>query len=83
MTTFTADVLPDGATKVTKLGQAAYRRTGAKTAKHGPIAEVGWLAAEDRLATLRWTCPPATTGRPPAMAAGLVDLARKLDTRSL
>ena len=81
--TFTADVLPDGATKVSKLGQAAYRRTGAKTAKHGPTAEVGWLAAEDRLATLRWTCPPAddraTAG---AVAARLVDLARKLDTRA-
>lgn len=82
--TFTADVLPGGATKVSKLGQAAYRRTGAKTAKHGPTAEVGWLAAEDRLAMLRWTCPPdgdrATAG---AVAARLVDLARKLDTRSL
>ncbi|MFI9642275.1 hypothetical protein ACIG87_19795 [Micromonospora sp. NPDC051925] len=82
--TFTADVLPDGATKVTKLGQAAYRRTGAKTAGHGPTAEVGWLATEDRLATLRWTCPPdddrATAGE---VAGRLVDLARKLDTRSL
>ncbi|WFE64616.1 hypothetical protein [Micromonospora sp. WMMD714] len=82
--TFTADVLPEGATKVTKLGQAGYRRTGPKAAKHGPTAEVGWLAAEDRLAVLRWTCPPgddrATAG---AVASRLVDLARKLDTRSL
>ncbi|MFJ6197105.1 hypothetical protein [Micromonospora sp. NPDC092111] len=82
--TFTADVLPDGAAKVSKLGQAAYRRTGAKAAKHGPTAEVGWLATEDRLVTLRWTCPPdddrATAGE---VAGRLVDLARKLDTRSL
>jgi hypothetical protein len=82
--TFTADVLPAGATKVPKLGQAGYRRTGAKAAKHGPTAEVGWLAPEDRLAVLRWTCPPdddrATAGE---VAARLVDLARKLDTRTL
>ncbi|WP_422752745.1 hypothetical protein [Micromonospora sp. WMMD708] len=82
--TFTADVLPAGANKVSKLGQAAYRRTGAKTAKRGPTAEVGWLATEDRLATLRWTCrPDDDRAAADEVADHLVDLARTLDTRSL
>ncbi|WP_254909602.1 hypothetical protein, partial [Micromonospora sp. NBS 11-29] len=55
--TFTADVQPRGATKVSKLGTIAYRRTLPRTADAGPVAEVGWLATEDRLASLRWTSP--------------------------
>ncbi|MFC8618765.1 hypothetical protein ACFT9M_20450 [Micromonospora purpureochromogenes] len=82
--TFNADVLPDGATKVSKLGQVAYRRTVAKTAKHGPVAEVGWLATEDRLATLHWTCE---RGAPKAEAeeltGKLVSLAKKINTRAM
>ncbi|MEU5940078.1 hypothetical protein ABZ807_12965 [Micromonospora sp. NPDC047548] len=82
--TFTADVQPKGATKVSKLGQVAYRRALAKTAKHGPVAEVGWLAAEDRLATLHWTCEPgAAKGEAEELAGKLVTLARKIDTRAM
>ncbi|SCF30790.1 hypothetical protein GA0074695_5410 [Micromonospora viridifaciens] len=81
---FTQDVLPRGATKVSKLGKVAYRQKLPKTGKAGPGVEVGWLATEGRLATLRWTCPagtdPAETEK---MAGKLVDLARALDTRQL
>lgn len=82
--TFTMDVLPDGATKVTKLGKIAYRRTLPKTAKVGPAAEVGWLGTEGRLAILRWTCPRGTDkATVEAVAGKLVDLAKTVDTRAL
>ncbi|TDC75637.1 hypothetical protein E1193_25205 [Micromonospora sp. KC606] len=79
--TFNADVLPRGAAKVTKLGQVAYRRT---VAKNGPVAEVGWLAAEGRLATLHWTCEKGTAKAEVEELTGkLVELAKRIDTRSL
>ncbi|TDB70920.1 hypothetical protein [Micromonospora sp. KC723] len=78
--TFNADVLPKGAVKVPKLGQVAYRRTVA----NGPVAEVGWLAVEGRLATLHWTCEKDTARAEAEELTGrLVELARTIDTRSL
>lgn len=83
-TTFTMDVLPDGAEKVSKLGKIAYLRTLPKTAKVGPSAEVGWLATEGRLATLRWTCPRGTDkATAEAVAGKLVNLAKAIDTRRM
>jgi hypothetical protein len=82
--TFTLDVQPGGATKITKLGKAGYRRTLPKTAKAGPVAEVGWLATEGRLATLRWTAPTGTAKAEADKTAGkLVTLAKVIDTRQL
>ena len=82
--TFTLDVLPRGAKKVTKLGKVAYRHTLPKTAKNGPVAEVGWLAGEGRLATLRWTSPRGTaTAEADKVAGKLVTLAKVIDTRQL
>ncbi|PTA44319.1 hypothetical protein [Micromonospora sp. RP3T] len=82
--TFTADVQPSGATKVTRLGKVAYRRTLPRTAHSGPAAEVGWLAAEDRLASLRWTSPEGTAAAEVTEATGkLVALAKVIDTRQL
>ncbi|MFC4145348.1 hypothetical protein ACFO0M_03695 [Micromonospora mangrovi] len=82
--TFTLDVLPRGAKKVTRLGQVAYRRTLPKTGKLGPAAEVGWLATEGRLTTLRWTCPrTADSAEAERMASKLIALAKTLDTRAL
>ncbi|MFC0028214.1 hypothetical protein ACFFMM_01600 [Micromonospora chaiyaphumensis] len=81
---FTLDVLPRGAKKVTKLGKAAYRHTLPKTAKNGPAAEVGWLAGDGRLATLRWTSPRGTaTADADKVAGKLVSLAKVIDTRQL
>nr|QLJ99980.1 hypothetical protein HZU44_07850 [Micromonospora carbonacea] len=81
---FTADVQPDGARKVSRLGQVAYRRTGAATKGHGPVAEVGWLAAGDRLAVLRWTLPKgAERAAADELAGKLVALAGTVDTRAL
>ncbi len=81
---FTQDVLPRGATKVSKLGKIAYRQHLPKTGKAGPVAEVGWLATEGRLATLRWTCAHgANAAEAEKMAGKLVDLAKVVDTRQL
>ncbi|MFJ8577700.1 hypothetical protein [Micromonospora sp. NPDC093277] len=81
---FTQDVLPRGATKVTKLGKVAYRHHLPKTGKVGPVAEVSWLATEGRLATLRWTCPNGTdTAEAEKMTGKLVNLAKAVDTRQL
>ncbi|MEW2440367.1 hypothetical protein [Micromonospora marina] len=82
--TFTLDVRPGGAAKISKLGKAAYRRTLPKTAKSGPAAEVGWLDTEGQLATLRWTAPPGTAKAEADRTAGkLVTLAKVIDTRQL
>ncbi|KKJ96020.1 hypothetical protein [Micromonospora sp. HK10] len=79
---FTMDVLPRGAKKVTKLGKIAYRQTLPKAGRAGPAAEVGWLATEGRLVTLRWTGPHGgTAAQAEKMAARLVALAQALDTR--
>jgi hypothetical protein len=83
-TTFGADVVPDNAGKVTGLGQQAYRRTLAATGGHGPVAEVGWLATEGRLATLSWTSARGTQRSAAEKLTGdLVALAKKVDTRAL
>ncbi|MFG1951308.1 hypothetical protein [Micromonospora sp. NPDC048830] len=82
--TFTADVQPSGARKVGMLGQVAYQRVAAAGGKHGPVAEVGWLAKEDRLAVLRWTLPKsADRAAADELAGKLVALAKTVDTRAL
>ncbi|MGC4769446.1 hypothetical protein ACLQ25_10750 [Micromonospora sp. DT44] len=83
-TTFGADVVPDKATKITGLGQQAYRRTAAASDGHGPVAEVGWLASDGRLASLTWTGARGTErAAADKMAGNLVGLAKKVDTRAL
>ncbi|MFI7605351.1 hypothetical protein ACIBTV_09510 [Micromonospora sp. NPDC049366] len=83
-TTFSADVVPDSASKVSGLGQQAYRRTVAASAGHGPVAEVGWLTAEGRLATLEWTSPRGTAKTAVDKVAGeLAALGKKVNTRAL
>ncbi|MFI5929035.1 hypothetical protein ACIA3K_24100 [Micromonospora sp. NPDC051543] len=82
-TTFGADVVPDKATKITGLGQQAYRRTAAAGGGHGPVAEVGWLATDGRLATLTWTGAKGERTAADKLAAELIALAKKVDTRAL
>ncbi|WP_074318049.1 hypothetical protein [Micromonospora cremea] len=82
--TFAADVVPDKAAKVTGLGQQAYRRTVAAASGHGPVAEVGWLATEGRLATLSWTAARGVERSAAEKLIGdLIALAKKVDTRAL
>ncbi|RLP94181.1 hypothetical protein [Micromonospora sp. CV4] len=83
-TTFGADVVPDKAAKVTAVGQQAYRRTLAAASGHGPVAEVGWLTTEGRLATLSWTAARGAERSAVEKVTGdLVALAKKVDTRAL
>ncbi|KAB1162171.1 hypothetical protein F6X68_00930 [Micromonospora sp. AMSO12t] len=82
--TFTADVVPKKATKVSGLGQKAYRRTASSKGALGPVAEVGWLAAEGRLATLRYATPrDADKAEAEKLTTALVALAQGLDTRAI
>lgn len=82
--TFTEDVVPEQAAKVSGLGQKAYRRTGAAADGHGPVAEVGWLAGGGRLATLSWTSPKGTDrDAVDEFGTALVALAKKVDIRAL
>ncbi|MDG4808525.1 hypothetical protein O7634_17380 [Micromonospora sp. WMMD1120] len=82
--TFAADVVPDRAAKVTGLGQQAYQRTTASASGRGPGAEVGWLAADGRLATLGWTAARGSERAAVEKLTGsLTALAKKVDTRAL
>ncbi|MEU7610850.1 hypothetical protein [Micromonospora sp. NPDC049204] len=82
--TFAADVVPDKAAKITGLGQQAYRRTTAAASGHGPVAEVGWLATDGRLATLSWTgARGSERTAAEKVTADLAALAKKVDTRAL
>ncbi|WP_281906289.1 hypothetical protein [Phytohabitans aurantiacus] len=78
--TFTSEVAPDGAKSVKGLGKAAYRTARAASGKAGPTAEVGWLTADKRLITLRYTCvsdePKATAEE---LSVKLVELAKAVD----
>ncbi|SIR45256.1 hypothetical protein [Micromonospora avicenniae] len=82
--TFVADVVPDSASKVSGLGEQAYRRTVGAADGHGPVAEVGWLSADGRLAVLRWTTEKGTAkSAAEKVAVQLTALAKKVDTRAL
>ena len=82
--TFIADVVPEKTAKVAGLGQKAYRRTTSAKGALGPVAEVGWLATEGRLATLRYTSPRDTAkADAEKLADALIALAKQLDTRAI
>jgi hypothetical protein len=77
---FRSTMVPDKAHPVTGLGRAAYRVGAAGGKTQGPATEVGWLSADKRLLTLRFTFPPGTApGEADALAGKLVDLAKKVD----
>jgi hypothetical protein len=77
---FRSTMVPDKAHSVSGLGRAAYRVRVAGGKTQGPAAEVGWLSADKRLLTLRFTFPPgAASAEADALASKLVDLAKKVD----
>ena len=72
-------LVPAGATRITKLGKAAYRITGEPADRHGPTVEVGWLSSDRQLMTLRFTFPEgAGAAEADDMADKLVGLARTM-----
>jgi hypothetical protein len=77
---FGSTMVPEKAQRVSGLGKAAYKARLPATKTQGPSVEVGWLSADQRLITLRFTFPPgAGTPEVDAMSSGLVDLAKKVD----
>ncbi|GAB2919981.1 hypothetical protein GCM10027280_03830 [Micromonospora polyrhachis] len=81
---FKTDLVPGGGRSVSGLGKAAYQLTAAPADEHGATAEIGWLGTDGRAASLRYTLPTGQ-GRDAAeeLVAGLVALAKKIDTSNL
>ncbi|MGY0232386.1 hypothetical protein [Longispora urticae] len=79
---FTSTVTPKGSAAVTGLGKAAYSRTLPPDGAGGHTVEVGWLSANNRLLTVRYTLPAggdaAAAG---ALAPKLTDLAKQIDAK--
>lgn len=77
---YVAAMPPPGSVAVAKLGQAAYRAVVPARGAAGPTVEVGWLSANGRLMSLRFTFPPQTAqGDADELAARLVELAKTVD----
>lgn len=77
---FRTAVVPSKAQTVSGLGKAAYQARIAGGKADGPAVEVGWLSADKRLLSLRFTLAPgANAAEADALAAPLVDLAKKVD----
>jgi hypothetical protein len=82
--TYKATVQPKGATAVPGVGKIAYSITFADSVKAGPGAEVGWLAGNGRLITLRMRLPVGGTEQEAAaLVPKLVDLAKEVDLSSI
>lgn len=77
---FRSTMVPEKAQPVSGLGKAAYKARIPASKTQGLGVEVGWLSADKRLVTLRFTFPPgAGSAEADAMATGLVNLAKKVD----
>jgi hypothetical protein len=78
--TFRSTMAPEEAQPVAGLGAAAYRAALAGGGSQGPGVEVGWLSADKRLLTLRFTfAPGAGAAAVNGVTPQLVDLAKKID----
>lgn len=76
---FSADLVPEGADRVRKLGKAGYRTVTRAGDDRGPVVEVGWLAADQQVLTLRFTFAiGASADDAEGMADRLLVLARNL-----
>jgi hypothetical protein len=71
---------PVGSVPVPRLGQAAYRVVVPAKGDAGPQVEVGWLSANGRLMSLRFTfVPTAAQDDANGLVGRLVELAKTLD----
>jgi hypothetical protein len=79
---FADSMAPAGAQSLRGLGKAAYRITNPARGDHGASVEVGWLSADRRLISLRFTFA-AGQERPAAdaIAPKLLALAKKVEAR--
>jgi len=77
---FRSTIVPKEAKPVSGLGKSAYQVRLPASKKQGPGVEVGWLSANKRLMTLRFTFPPgADSAEVGAVSTGLIALAKKVD----
>lgn len=78
---FYDNAAPDGAKRVDKLGEAAYRALIGQKGKAGPAAEVGWLA-DGSILTLRHTHESGVSADQARVTASkLVTLARQVQSK--
>jgi hypothetical protein len=79
---FAETMTPAGAADLTGLGKAAYRLITPAKGDSGASVELGWLSADRRLMSLRYTFA-AGQDRPAAnaIAPKLLALAKKVETR--
>jgi hypothetical protein len=78
---FTAELMPEKATKVKGLGRAGYRLVEAARKGTGPSIEVGWLSQAQQLQSLRFTLAAgAPADAVTDMTNRLVDMAKTMDT---
>jgi hypothetical protein len=78
---FTANVMPEKATKVKGLGRAGYRLVGKPGKGAGPSVEVGWLSEAQQLQSLKFTfAEGAAAGAVDDMTNRLVAMAKTMDT---
>jgi len=81
---FRNNLMPQNATLVTGLGKVAFHAVGSAGPGRGPIVEVSWLSANNRLMTLRITTIGGTTpAEATTLATKLVELAKKVDQTSV
>ncbi|MEU8241556.1 hypothetical protein AB0C07_25185 [Actinoplanes missouriensis] len=78
---FLEERMPAKATKLKKLGKAAYRLTGKAKDGHGPTVEIGWLSEAKQLQTLKFTFEKgADAATVKAMNGKLFALAQAMNT---
>jgi hypothetical protein len=78
---FTADLMPEKATRVKGLGRAGYRLVGKPGKGTGPSVEVGWLSEAQQLQSLKFTfAEGAAAGAVDDMTKRLVAMAKTMDT---
>jgi hypothetical protein len=78
---FLDERMPEKATKLKKLGKAAYRLNAKAKDGHGPSVEIGWLSEAKQLQTLKYTFEKgAGAATVKAMNGKLFALAQAMNT---
>ena len=78
---FTADLMPEKATRVKGLGRAGYRLVRPAAEGAGPSIEVGWLSEAQQLQSLKFTfAEGAPADAVTDMTGRLVEMAKTMDT---
>ena len=80
---FDSAVAPKGGTDVSALGLTGYALQVAAKDTAGPAVEIGWLAGNGRMLSLRYEFPPQTpAAEAKQLTPRLVELAKQIDRSS-